>query len=385
MRGRTRPTDQHPHSKPPHPCSFSPDHPLGQSPTHNVAEPSMHTNVLASTRALDVASETRQSKLGEVSKQHTKQLHGEPHERTKACMHEPCMAGCPSLHPRLREVAPVRVHASATPNCSQPHVPNKDVLRQHQANINRPSSPETHSTAPHLENGSVLEPTFLNSNSNEFRPSPLNHTPKQLSHGCPSHHEQSHSLSSNPCSGDGGPRTNLERFVIGTLARRDSELFPDTDSPTDSNGMEPGVPIPKSAAATQTTSPTTTLPQASLPCSSAALEPSLPPPSKVITSPTSPTKECSSKLLQCGLLRPTACSHFLLPISKRSKHYHAGRRAQSLHCHVLKLQPTICRVRHALGQARRHGSTISHQDHHGEAPVPHLNCSKDSADMGSPK
>ena len=127
MRGRTRPTDQHPHSKPPHPCSFSPDHPLGQSPTHNVAEPSMHTNVLASTRALDVASETRQSKLGEVSKQHTKQLHGEPHERTKACMHEPCMAGCPSLHPRLREVAPVRVHASATPNCSQPHAPNKDV------------------------------------------------------------------------------------------------------------------------------------------------------------------------------------------------------------------------------------------------------------------
>ena len=118
MRGRTSPIDQHPRGKPPHPNSFSPDHPLGQSPTHHVVEPSMHTNVLASTRALDVARETRQSKLGEVSKQHNKQLHGEPRERTKACIHEPCMAECCSLHQRLRDLAPIRVHASAMPHCS---------------------------------------------------------------------------------------------------------------------------------------------------------------------------------------------------------------------------------------------------------------------------
>ena len=248
MRGCTRPTDQHPRGKPLHPSSFSLDHPLGQNPTHNVVGPNMHTSVLASTRALDVAGETRQSKLGEVSKQITKPLHGEPREGTKACMYEPCMAGCPSLHPKLREVAPVCVHASTTPKCSQPHAHNKDVLSQHQTNINRPSSPKIHSTAPYLDNGSVLGPTFLDSNSNELRPSPLNHTPKQLSHGCPSHHEQSHSLPFNPYSGDGRPRINLERSVIGTLAQQDNELFLDTGSPTDNNGVEPGVPIPESAA-----------------------------------------------------------------------------------------------------------------------------------------
>ena len=316
MRGRTRPTDQHPRGKPPHPSSFSPNHPLGQNPTHNVTGPNMQTSVLASTHALDVASETCQSELGEVSKQNTKSLHGEPREGTKACMHEPCMAGCPSLHPRLREVAPVRVHASATPKCSQPHAYNKNVLSQYQTNVNRPSSPKIHSTAPHLDNGFVLGPTFLDSNSNGLRPSPLNHTPKQLSHGCPSHHEQLHSLPSNACLRDGGPRTKLERSVIGTLARQDSKLCLDTDSPTDSNGVEPGVPIPESAATTRTTSPTTTLPQASLTCSGVAFGPSLPPLSKVITSPTSPTEEGSNKLLQCGLLRPTACNHFPHPGSK---------------------------------------------------------------------
>ena len=33
----------------------------------------------------------------------------------------------------------------------------------------------------------------------------------------------------------------MKQFVIGTLARRDNEFFPDTGSPTDSNAMEPGV------------------------------------------------------------------------------------------------------------------------------------------------
>ena len=300
-------------------------------------------------------------------------------------MLEPCMAECSSLHQRPRELALVRVHASATPLSFQPHAHNKDVPSLHLTNVKQPSSSETHSTDFHLENGSVHRPTFPDHNTNGSRPPPLNHTPKQLSHGSPSHHEQSHSLSSNPCSGDGGTRKNLEQPVIGTFARRDSEFCPDTGSPTNSNGVEPSVPILESAAATRTTSPTTTLPQASLPWSGATFGSSLPPPSKVITGPTSPTKERSSKLIQCGLLGPTARSHFPPPRSKQSKHCHARRRAQSLHCHVLKPQPTICRVRHALGQARRRGSTISHQDHKGEAPVAHLNCNQDSADMGSSK
>ena len=182
-------------------------------------------------------------------------------------MLEPCMAECPSLPQRLRELVPVRVHASATPLSSQPHAHNKDVPSLHPTNVNQPSSPETHSTASHLDNGSVLRLTFPDHNANGSRPPPLNHTPKQLSHGSPSHHEQSHSLSSNPCSGDGGTRTNLEQPVIGTFTKGDSEFCPDTGSPTNSNGVEPGVPIPESAAATRTTSPTTSLPQASLPCS----------------------------------------------------------------------------------------------------------------------
>ena len=149
--------------------------------------------------------------------------------------------------------------------------------------------------------------------------------------------------------------------------------------------MEPGVINPESVAAARTTIPTTTLPQASLPCSGASFGTSLPPLSKVITSPTSQIAECSSKLLQCGLLGPTTRSHFPLPGSKRSKHFHVGRRAQPLHCHFLKPHPTICHVWHALGQARRRGSIVSHQDHHGKASMPPFNCSEDFADMGSPK
>ena len=72
MRGRNRPTDQHPRGKPPHPSSLSPVPPLGHSPTYHGVESRMHQNDLASTHALDVPSETRQNQLGEVSKQHTK-------------------------------------------------------------------------------------------------------------------------------------------------------------------------------------------------------------------------------------------------------------------------------------------------------------------------
>ena len=78
MRGRTRPTDQHPRGKPPHPSTLSPGSPLGHSSIHLVAEPHMQKKGLASSHALDVPSETRQSQLGEVSKTYTKQLHEEP-------------------------------------------------------------------------------------------------------------------------------------------------------------------------------------------------------------------------------------------------------------------------------------------------------------------
>ena len=194
-----------------------------------------------------------------------------------------------------------------------------------QKNTTKPSSPDTLPTDTHSKNGSVLEPTFLDSHSNGPQPAPLNHTPKQLTPAYFSYHEQSHSLPSSPRLGDGGPRTNFERSVIGTLARRDSEFCPNTDSPTDSNGVEPSVTNLEPAAVARTTIPPTTLPQDLLPCSGGSFGPSLSPSNKDITSPTSQAAEYSSKLLQCRLLRPIASNHFLLPRSKRNKHCHAGR------------------------------------------------------------
>ena len=257
MRGRTRTNDQHPRGKPPHPNTLSPGSPLGTSAMHFIADPRKQTRGLAASHALDVPSETRLSQLGEVSHTHTKQLHEAPHERTKAGMLEPCMAECPSLPQRFRELAPIRVHAAATSATSQLHATNKDVPSSHPINTNHPSSPEPYPTEFHLENGSVLGPNLPDHNTNGSRPPPINHTPKQPSYGSPSHHEQPHSLSFNPCSGNGGTRTNLEQPVIRTFAKRDSKFCPDTGSPTDSNGVEPGVPIPESAAATRTTSSTT--------------------------------------------------------------------------------------------------------------------------------
>ena len=278
------------------------------------------------------------------------------------------------------------MHAAATSATSQPHATNKGVPSLSPINTNQPSSPESYPTAFHLENGSVLGPNHPDHNTNRSRPPPINHTPKPPSHGSP-YHEQPHSPSFKPCSGNGGTRTNLEQPVLGTIAKRDSKFCPNTGSPTDSNGVEPGVPIPESTVETRTTNtttnPTTTLPQALLPNSGAAIKTSLSPPNKTITSPTSPIKEHSTKLVQRGLLGPTSRSHFPLLGSKRSKHCHAGGQTQSLHCHVLKPQPTICCVRHVLGQARRRGSSVSHQDHHGKAPMAHPNGNQDSADGGS--
>ena len=108
-------------------------------------------------------------------------------------------------------------------------------------------------------------------------------------------------------------------------------------------------------------------------------------PSKENTSFTGEIEEHSGELLQCRLTGHTARSHFSLPGSRRNKHRHAGRRAQPLHSHVLKPQPTIRRVRHALGQARRCGSTVSHHDHHSEASRSLSDDSVDSLDMGSPE
>ena len=234
---------------------------------------------------------------GKVANQNNKILFRMPREEGTDCMHALCRARCPSLQPRLRDVAQDRLHAHAASKCPRAQVPNKHDQGMQQKNTTRPSSPDTLPTDTHSKNGSVLGTTFLDNHSNGPQPTPLNHTPKQLTPACLSHHEQSHSFPSSPCSGDGEPRTNLERSVIGTLARRDSELCSNTDSPMDSNGVEPGVTNPEPATVARTTIPPTTLPQDLLPCSGGSFGPSLSPLNKDITSPTNQAAKYSSKLL----------------------------------------------------------------------------------------
>ena len=145
----------------------------------------MQSIALATNHNLDVASKTPRREHGEVSNQILIPLLGKPREEGMACMHAPCRAGCPSLHPRLRDVAQVRVRALAMPNYPQAHVPYKNVQSMQLANLTQPSSPETHPTNNHSENGSVLEPTFLDSNSNGPQPAPLNHTPSNFHMAAP--------------------------------------------------------------------------------------------------------------------------------------------------------------------------------------------------------
>ena len=175
----------------------------------------------------------------------------------------------------------------------------------------------------------------------------------------------------------------MEWSVLRTLPRRVSEFCLNTSPPPDCNGVESSVTNPKPATTDRNTTTTNTPQQVPLQCPgspSGALIPNL---SEVIPSPTSPTTNHLDKLLQCRILGPTARNHFPLPGSKRDKHLHAGRRTLPLHHHVLKPQPAICRVRHALGQARLNRSTVSHQNHNSEAPVPPSTCSEDYAVLGS--
>ena len=132
--------------------------------------------------------------------------------------------------------------------------------------------------------------------------------------------------------------------------------------------MEPGDVDSKSANAARTTTLAYSLPYATDSCLSALLGAPLPSLDRTFPSPTSKAAEQTSELLQCGLSRPTARSHFPIPRSQQNKLSTTGRQTQLIHNHVLKPKPTICRVRHALGQARRSGTNASYQDHHSEDP-----------------
>ena len=236
-----------------------------------------------------------------------------------------------------------------------------------------------------LNDASLIGPKLLDSHSDRPWLASNSYSPKHPDPPCHTHHEHTSNFPPRPSTGDSEPRANMEQPIFGTFQRRDGDLCPDTSSPADCTSMEPGDADPKSANAARTTTPTYSLPYAKDSCLSAPLRAPIPSPNGTFLSPTKMRAEQSRELLQCGLSRPTACSHFPLPGSRRNKHITEGRWTQLIHNHVLKPKPTICRVRHALGQAQWSGTNLSHSDHHSEASVSSSICSEDPDDRGSPE
>ena len=107
----------------------------------------------------------------------------------------------------------------------------------------------------------------------------------------------------------------------------------------------------------------------------------LPSADRTFPSPTSKAAEKTSDLLQCGLSKPTARSHFPLPRSQQNKLSTTGRQTQLIHNHVLKPKPTICCVCHTLGKAWWIGTDVSYQDNHNEALVPPSICNEEFEDL----
>ena len=177
----------------------------------------------------------------------------------------------------------------------------------------------------------------------------------------------------------------MERTVPRTHSRRDSKLCSHSSPPTGCNAMESNDANAESPTEARSTPPLPPHSQPLDPWSSPQDQPPLSHPDKALTCSTGQAVEHPDELFQCSLPGPTVGSHFPLLGSRRDKHCNAGRRTQPLHNHVLKPQPTIRRVRHALGQAQRGGSPVPHQDHISEAPVPPSADTEDSHVMGSPQ
>ena len=279
-----------------------------------------------------------------------------------AGMHAPCMAKRPYVVPCM----------------------SKDSETQHvEINTAPHTAPTSSRQTPPYD--SLIGPTFFHSHPDGSRLEAITHSPKLSPHSSQPHHEQSSSTLTSSRTHDGEPRTSVEQSVLRTLPRRVGELCPNLGPPPDCNGVESSVANPEPATTGRNTTTTNNPQQVPLQCLGPASGAPIPNPDEVILSPTSPTTNHFDEFIQCRIPRPTARSHFPLPGSKQDKHLHAGRRTLPLHHHVLKPQPAIYRVRHALGQARRTRSIVSHQNHNSETPVPTSTCSEDSAVLGSPE
>ena len=298
-------------------------------------------------------------------------------------MQSACQDIWPSLGTKPLDVPLAGLHAPCM--AKRPHiVPCMSQYREMQ-HVEIGTAPHTEPTSSRQtpQHGSLLGPTLFHSHPDGLRPEAIIHSPKLSLHSSHPHHEQSSSTLTSPRTHDGEPRTSVEQSVLRTLLRRVGEFCPNPGPPPDCNGVESSVTNPEPATTGRNTTTTNNPQQVLLQCPGSSSGAPIPNPGEVIPSPTSPTTNHFDELLQCRIPRPTSRSYFSLPGSKRDKHLHAGRLTLPLHHHVLKPQPAIYRVRHALGQARQTRSTVSHQNHNSEAPVPTSTCSEDSAVLGS--
>ena len=186
-----------------------------------------------------------------------------------------------------------------------------------------PLAPTTTNTSLHHD--SLIQPELFNAHSDRPRLLAYTHSLKQLDPPCHSLHELPLTYPPNSSLGDGHPRADMEWPLLRMFQGRNSELCPDTGSPSNSIGMESGDPNSELANETQTTTPAHPSSTAKDSCPSAPLDAPLSSTSRASKGPSSLAEENPDELLQCKVPEPTACSHFPLLGSRRNKHSITGR------------------------------------------------------------
>ena len=174
------------------------------------------------------------------------------------------------------------------------------------------------------------------------------------------------------------PRAIMEPLVNREFQRWERELCDNPSAPTSYDSMESDDPHPQSTTSPRATLSNSTSEANQGACPSLVHNASLP-------SPTGQTKGYPGELWQCDVSGASARSHFLLSGLKRSKHHTEGRGTKVIHHHVLQPKPTIHRVHHVLGKARRARTNVQDQDNDSEASMHYSVHNKDFGGLwGSP-
>ena len=276
------------------------------------------------------------------------------------------------------------MQAHPSSSCSQPTENTSSTHGSMQAESHRTTTdtPEHTFTRTSPIHGPLNGPKLIHPHANRPRPPSPTHTPKQPEPTTHSNHELPHSQSPQSSSGNGRTRTDLEWTLTGTIRGRDGELCPHPGPPPNCNDLEPSDPNTGHSNVARTTSPNQSLSDASNPYTRASDSAPIQGTSWPLPSTTGQTTGCSDELFERGLIGPTARSHFPVPGTRRSKHSSTGERGRAIHNNVLKAKPTICRVRHILGTARRTRTSVPNQDHLSTTSVAHSTCSENPEDLG---